>query len=86
MGLIERISGRRTYLDANVFIYAVEEVAPDADALAPLFDALRTGDVHAVTSEISLAEALVSPFRDGDPDRQRAFARTVQSHGGLTVA
>ena len=86
MTLLDRIAGRRVYLDANVFIYAVEEVAPWAEPVRPVIEGLGTRVVEAVTSEISIAEVLVRPIRDGDVEAQRAFAGAVRSHGGLTVA
>ncbi len=85
MGLIERIGDRRTYLDANVFIYSVEGSAMFADVLPPLLAAIAEGVQPAVTSELTLAEVLVHPFRDGDSDRERSFMRTIRTHGGLTT-
>lgn len=85
MTLLDRLLDRRAYLDANVFIYAVEEVAPWFRIVRPVIEGLGTGAVAAVTSAITLAEVLVRPLRDGDERAQRAFARTVCTHGGLVV-
>lgn len=49
---------RRLYLDANVFIYAIEGNADVADPLRQLFDLFRTGRGIGVTSELALAEVL----------------------------
>ena len=86
MGLIARIGSRTVYLDANLFIYAVENVDPYARSLVPLFDALRAETVQAVTSEITLAEVLVHPLRAGDAEREAAFSRSVRTRDGLVVA
>jgi len=48
----------RLYLDANVFIYAVEGNASIADPLRDLFDLFRVRSGMAVTSELTLAEVL----------------------------
>jgi len=48
----------RLYLDANVFIYAVEGNADVADPLLQLFDLFRAGRGIGVTSELTLAEVL----------------------------
>jgi predicted nucleic acid-binding protein len=48
----------RLYLDANVFIYAIEGSADVADPLRQLFDLFRTNRGIAVTSELTLAEVL----------------------------
>ena len=48
----------RFYLDANVFIYAIEGNSDVADPLLQLFDLLRAGRGIGVTSELTLAEVL----------------------------
>ncbi len=48
----------RFYLDANVFIYAIEGNANIADPLRKLFDLSRHNPGMAVTSELTLAEVL----------------------------
>lgn len=54
--------GTRIYLDANVLIEFVER----ADAgLARLVSDARAGRIALVTSELTLAEVIVVPMRDG---------------------
>jgi predicted nucleic acid-binding protein len=48
----------RLYLDANVFIYAIEGSADIANPLLQLFDLFRAGRGIGVTSELTLAEVL----------------------------
>ena len=48
----------RLYLDANVFIYAIEGNADIADPLRQLFDLFRARRGIGVTSELTLAEVL----------------------------
>jgi predicted nucleic acid-binding protein len=48
----------RLYLDANVFIYAIEGNAEIADPLLRLFDLFRDNRGIGVTSELTLAEVL----------------------------
>ena len=85
MGLMERIGERRVYLDANVFIYAVEHVHPYAESLRPLIEAVGRDAVQAYTSELTLAEVLVIPLRDGPAGLQAEYEVAVQSRGGLSV-
>ena len=85
MSLTRRIGSRTVYLDANVFIYVVEEVPLFLGVLGPLFDAVASGQVRAVTSEVTLAEVLVHPVREADAEREAAFVRSVRTRGGLTV-
>jgi predicted nucleic acid-binding protein len=48
----------RIYLDANLFIYAIEGNADIADPLRQLFDLFRARRGIGVTSELTLAEVL----------------------------
>jgi predicted nucleic acid-binding protein len=48
----------RVYLDANVFIYAIEGNADIAEPLLQLFDLFRARRGIGVTSELTLAEVL----------------------------
>ena len=79
-----RLIGQRVYLDANVFVYAVERVAPYADALRSLFQSITSGETPAVTSEITLAETLVKPFRTEDVELEAAF-RSALGAPGMTL-
>jgi predicted nucleic acid-binding protein len=64
MGSIADIPGPSVYLDANIFIYAVEELPLVAKRIAALFQRIDRGELIAITSELSLSEALVKPMRD----------------------
>lgn len=79
-----RLLGRTVYLDANAFIYAVERVAPYAQALRPLFASIAAGDTSAVTSEITLAEVLVKPLQARDAELRVEFESALAGPG-LTV-
>jgi len=85
MGLIEALKGHRTYIDANLFIYAVEQVAPFAAVLDTLFRQVASGAQTAVTSELTLAEVLVRPFAATSEQDRMAFERAVRTQGGLRV-
>ena len=55
----EGVTGARIYLDANVFIYAIEGEPSLAEPLQSLFlAASKTPGIKLVTSELSLAEVL----------------------------
>ncbi len=86
MGLIEILSGRTTCLDANVFIYAIEGHDRFAEPLGRLFDGVARRSLRAVTSEITLAETLVRPFREERMDLVKRYRSVVQTRAGLTVA
>jgi predicted nucleic acid-binding protein len=48
----------RLYLDANVFIYAIEGNADISNPLRELFDLFRSRRGIGITSELTLAEVL----------------------------
>ena len=57
-GMTDTDNVPRLYLDANVFIYAIEGNADIADPLLRLFDLFRDNRGIGVTSELTLAEVL----------------------------
>jgi predicted nucleic acid-binding protein len=45
LGEIAWQRGNRIYLDTNLFIYAVEAIAPYAEQVKPLFEAADRGEI-----------------------------------------
>jgi predicted nucleic acid-binding protein len=60
---VASLAGRRAYLDANVFIYALNGFPSLVDVLGGIFGLLDQNLMTAVTSELTLAELLVKPHR-----------------------
>lgn len=65
------------YIDANAIIYRVEAIAPYIITSQPLWDALDAGSQHVVTSELSVLEVLVKPYRTGDTRLVSLFLGTL---------
>ena len=86
MATVSDLAGRRVYLDTNLFIYYLEDIAPYAETLHSLFLAIESSRQSAVTSQLTIAELLVKPLREGDDELKRACLRAVRTHAGLTVA
>lgn len=80
-----RLIGRSVSFDSNVFIYAVERVEPYATALQPLFASLARGETRATTSELTLAETLVKPFRLQDAELRTAYDDALHANGVTLV-
>ena len=78
MGLVSAIQGNRVYLDTNVFIYALEGFPPLDTELQDLFKAVGRGDFEGFSSELTLAEALVKPLKDGNTALIDAYDTTLQ--------
>ncbi len=72
MTAVNSLAGRRAYLDANVFIYALNAFPPLVPVLTALFTLIDHGHLQATTSELTLAEPLVKPIRDKDLPAQQA--------------
>jgi predicted nucleic acid-binding protein len=64
MGLIERLSDQRVYLDTNIFIYAFEAVPRYQRQLKSLAALLDDEKCAIVSSEFTLSEILTKPFQD----------------------
>lgn len=86
MEFIERLRGKSIYLDTNIFIYALEGDTELKGLVTPLFAALDTGDVHGVTSELTLAEVLVHPLRAKDTELADRYERLLSPRSSLTRA
>ena len=85
MGVAEALRGRRAYFDTNVFIYAIEGYPAYTPLLNVVYGLLESGETEAATSEITLAEVLVKPLRDGNPALAGRYQDALQTSAGLTI-
>jgi predicted nucleic acid-binding protein len=85
MGSLNALIGDRVYLDANIFIYALEDFSAVGTKLRALFAQFDRGELQAVTSELTLAEILVKPLRDGDVAACESYRRVIQTSASLEV-
>ena len=83
-GLTDRLGGR-VYLDTNVVVYIIEGFEPYARVLSELLHAMDTGGIQAVTSELTLAEALVKPLQSGRADIAAAYTQFVSTGRGREI-
>lgn len=73
------------YLDTNIFIYALEGYSVFRPTLTAPFESLDRQELTAVTSELTLAEALVKPLLDRHAEREAAYLQVLQSSSSLLV-
>ncbi|MBI2799495.1 MAG: PIN domain-containing protein [Gammaproteobacteria bacterium] len=85
MGVTTLPTGSRLYLDANVWIYALEGYAAFAAPLAALFARIDAGELNAITSEFTLAEVLVKPFADLNVALQQRYIETLKDRPSLRI-
>ena len=86
MGKLTAISGPSVYLDANLLIYALEDLGDFGQKMRGIFARMDAGELRGVTSELSLAEVLVKPIRDGAGAIRNEYESMLASGGPLTVA
>ena len=86
MDILNIIQGQQIYLDTNVWIYALEGYPSFVPDLTQLFQSIDSGDLTAVTSELTLAEVLVKPLMDGNLERQMAYQQAIKNSNVLYVA
>lgn len=85
MGIIDAIQGNKVYLDTNIWIYALEGYSAYLQDLTQLFQRITQGDLIAVTSELSLAEALVKPFQNQNLTQQQIYKQFISNSQNVLV-
>lgn len=77
MGTIEtmlnQLKEKRVYFDTNPIIYFVEGHETFYEAVKPIFDGLDNEEFFACTSEFTITEVLIKPYRDGLDDLIKAY-------------
>jgi len=72
-------------LDTAPFIYYIEDVAPYADLLDPVFGLLENHALRAVTSTVTFAEILTKLFADKNFSLADEIKFTLKSFSSLSV-
>jgi len=85
MGRVSAELGAKVYLDTNIVIYAIEGFADLANQIRALLQALDDAEIVAVTSELTLAEALIKPLKDQNQPVQQAYKKFLTPTSVLQV-
>lgn len=85
MGTADRLHGLTVYLDANILIYVVEGLFGFGAVVYDITRAIAGSDFHAVTSELSLAEVLVVPFRTGNDEDEATYMTMLSGRETIRV-
>ena len=83
--MIARLRGQRVYVDANVIVYSVEGFEKYAGVARALLSAAEQDEYAVVTSELTLAEAIVVPHRNGQPEIVAAYEGMLRSRRSFEV-
>lgn len=85
MDILTTIQGKRIYLDTNIWIYTLEGYPKYRSFLTTLYQTIDTGQLQAITSELTLAEVLVKPFMDQNIAIQQAYQQVLQNSINLEI-
>ena len=85
MGSVNALAGSSVYLDANIIIYAIEDLSAVGAKLRSLFERFDRGELRAITSQLTPAEVLVKPLRDGKTTICDSYMRMLQTSPALQV-
>jgi len=85
LGLAAQLRGKRVYFDANIFIYLVEGFPAYRSQIGDIREVLRNGACEAVTSELTLCEVLVAPFKVSDAKRLAVYRTFIEKSGAFEL-
>lgn len=85
MGIVENIRGQKICLDTAPIIYFIEDHEKYRDIIRPIFVAIDSGNVEAITSTITLLEVLVHPLRTGNESLAIKYRKILLFSNGLTT-
>ena len=92
---MQRLAGKRVYIDSNVFIFFGENHPLFAGPIESVFERASAGSLFLVTSELTLAEVLVLPMKNSDESRvsqyiealtPRAYFDVIPVHRDILLA
>ena len=75
------LAGSRVYIDTNILIYFLEKHPQWIAQVLPLFEMAAQGTTTLVTSELTVAEILVHPYKLGRADLATRYKRFLKDEG-----
>ncbi|HEX4955031.1 MAG TPA: PIN domain-containing protein [Thermoanaerobaculia bacterium] len=85
MGLLSDLGGGSVAIDSAAFIYFIEEHPAYLPVVEPLFEAVDSGSIAAVTSSLTLLETLVVPLRAGNHALAQRYEALLTGSRNLTL-
>lgn len=86
MGALTLPTSGLVYVDANAVIHAVEHIEPYFSLLTLLWTTSGPASFQIVTSELTLLEVLVRPFKTGNTQLEAGFRALLQQTGDVRLA
>ena len=81
----EKLRGKRVYFDANIFIYLMEGLPAFQAQMAEIRACLLNDKTDFVTSELTLCEVLVLPFRQNDTQLVAQYRQLIEDSGAFDL-
>lgn len=72
-------------LDANIFIYALENTGLSGDKSRDLFAQIKKERPQVVTSVLTIQEVLVGAYKEGLKDKVTAYVEFISGGGFVTI-
>jgi len=85
LGLSLQLAGERVYFDTNIIIYILEDYPEFRLAILGLRDAIKAAEFVAFTSEMTLAEVLVGPFKKKDAIMANSYRDFLEDSGAVIL-
>lgn len=73
-------------LDTMIFVYGFEAPSPLATLSHDVLDAVETGTITAVTSDVTIMEMMVRPLQLGRPEIAAGYEDLLTQFPNLTIA
>ena len=85
MGVTSALGVGPVALDTSIFIYLIEEAPEWLPLVRSIFASATNGERVLVTSELTLLEVLVVPYRTGDLSLAERYEALLTRSRGLTM-
>jgi predicted nucleic acid-binding protein len=85
MGIRQKIKGKRVYFDTNIFIYMIEGYAAFETSLNEIRDSILHQEAEIFTSDLTLCEVLVAPFRADNAELVLLYRQLIEDSGAFIL-
>jgi predicted nucleic acid-binding protein len=83
--LLTRLKGQRVYINANFFIYFLNQQAPFFEVVAPTIQAADAGEFTALCGDAVVTEVMVHPYKMQSPSEIARTKTLFKREAFLTV-
>ena len=85
MGIRQKVKGKRVYFDTNIFIYLIEGYAAFETSLNEIRESLLHQEAEIFTSDLTLCEVLVAPFRADNAKLVLLYRQLIEDSGAFIL-